>query len=83
MSSASSSETLQHEGPASTWDSGCRPGDDLGSGEVDYQAKGYTFSRPFRLVVSYGEVLGRSSPTPQLPLSPEPPWEGATGTGHQ
>ncbi|XP_070251972.1 Fc receptor-like A isoform X1 [Myotis yumanensis] len=50
---AASSETLQCEGPVSTWDSGCRPGDDLGSREVDYQARGYTFSRPIRLVVSY------------------------------
>lgn len=62
-SSAASSESLQCEGPVSTRDSGCRPREDVGSREVDYLARGYTFSRPIRLVVSYGKVLGRSSPT--------------------
>lgn len=82
-SSAARSETLQCEGPVSTWDSACHPGDHSGSGEVDFQAKGYTFSRPLRLVVSYGKVLGRSSPTSQSsPFSPGPR-EGAAGNGHR
>lgn len=72
-SSAASSESLQCEGPVSTWDSGCRPGDALGSGEVDYQARVYTFSRPIRLVVSYGKVLGRSSPTSHSSPSAQSP----------
>ncbi|XP_015419042.1 PREDICTED: Fc receptor-like A [Myotis davidii] len=49
---AAGSESLQCEGPVSTRDSGCRP-DDVGAREVDYLARGYMFSRPIRLVVSY------------------------------
>ncbi|CAK6439881.1 unnamed protein product [Pipistrellus nathusii] len=61
---AASSEALQCEGPVSTGDSACHPGDDRGSGEVDFQAKGYTFSRPLRLVVSYDWLILQGPATP-------------------
>uniref|UniRef100_A0A8P0SHW5 Fc receptor like A n=1 Tax=Canis lupus familiaris TaxID=9615 RepID=A0A8P0SHW5_CANLF len=47
-------ETLQCEGPVSTQDSSCDTQEDLmGPREVDFQVKGYTFSKPFHLIVSY------------------------------
>lgn len=60
-SSAASFETLQCEGPVNTPDSSCHPHEHLmDAREVDFQVKGYTFSKPFHLIVSYGEVLGRT-----------------------
>ena len=59
--SAAPFETLQCEGPVSTQDSSCDTQEDLmGPREVDFQVKGYTFSKPFHLIVSYGEVSGRT-----------------------
>lgn len=59
LSPAASFETLQCEGPVSTQDSSCDTEEDLTSPrEVDFQFKGYTFSEPFHLIVSYGEVFG-------------------------
>ncbi|XP_048962799.1 Fc receptor-like A isoform X1 [Canis lupus baileyi] len=55
-------ETLQCEGPVSTQDSSCDTQEDLmGPREVDFQVKGYTFSKPFHLIVSYGKP--HKSPT--------------------
>lgn len=53
-----SSETLQCEGPVSTRDSSCHAGALEDSREKDFRVKGYTFSKPFHLMVSYGEALG-------------------------
>ncbi|KAG3281132.1 Fc receptor like A, transcript variant X3 [Ictidomys tridecemlineatus] len=51
---AASFETLQCEGPVSTEKSNCHMDDDLKDPrETDYQVKGYTFSEPFHLIVSY------------------------------
>lgn len=44
--------------------------------ETDYQVKGYTFSEPFHLIVSYGKVLGRPNQCPKLLLlAPQPTQE--------
>lgn len=60
-SSAARFETLQCERPVSTQDGICHIDEDLrGQREADFQLKGYTFSQPFHLIVSYGEVLGRT-----------------------
>ncbi|EDM09238.1 similar to FCRL, isoform CRA_c [Rattus norvegicus] len=61
MSLAASLETLKCEGPVSTEHSSCLAateedeGDDdmARSGEADFRFKGYTFSKPFHLIVSY------------------------------
>ncbi|XP_006173214.1 LOW QUALITY PROTEIN: Fc receptor-like A [Camelus ferus] len=54
-------EALQCEGPVSTQESSCHMDDDLpGPGEVDFQVKGYTFSEPFHLVVSYDWLILQS-----------------------
>ncbi|XP_077742856.1 Fc receptor-like A [Canis aureus] len=51
-------ETLQCEGPVSTQDSSCDTQEDLmGPREVDFQVKGYTFSKPFHLIVSYDWLI--------------------------
>uniref|UniRef100_A0AAA9S4E5 Fc receptor like A n=2 Tax=Bos TaxID=9903 RepID=A0AAA9S4E5_BOVIN len=51
---AASFEALQCKGPASTQDSMCHPEDDLTDPrEVSFQVKGYTFSEPVHLTVSY------------------------------
>ena len=61
LSAAASFEALQCKGPASTQDSMCHPEDDLTEPrEVSFQVKGYTFSEPIHLIVSYGEVLERT-----------------------
>ncbi|XP_025783626.1 Fc receptor-like A isoform X7 [Puma concolor] len=66
---AASFETLQCEGPVSTQDSSCDTEEDLTSPrEVDFQFKGYTFSKPFHLIVSYGPSSSTAAPT----LSPAP-----------
>ncbi|XP_077616101.1 Fc receptor-like A [Crocuta crocuta] len=55
---AASFDTLQCEGPVSTRDSGCDTEEDLTCPkEVDFQVKGYTFSKPFHLVVSYDWLI--------------------------
>uniref|UniRef100_A0A8C9KK74 Fc receptor like A n=1 Tax=Panthera tigris altaica TaxID=74533 RepID=A0A8C9KK74_PANTA len=55
---AASFETLQCEGPVSTQDSSCDTEEDLTSPrEVDFQFKGYTFSEPFHLIVSYDWLI--------------------------
>ncbi|XP_025747985.2 Fc receptor-like A isoform X3 [Callorhinus ursinus] len=47
-------EMLQCEGPVRTQDSSCDTQEDLTNPrEVDFQVKGYTFSKPFHLIVSY------------------------------
>ncbi|XP_055480595.1 Fc receptor-like A [Psammomys obesus] len=59
---AVSSETLKCEGPVSTEQSSCHTHDDdnddddsdmTHSGEAGFQFKGYAFSKPFHLIVSY------------------------------
>ncbi|XP_066117095.1 Fc receptor-like A isoform X6 [Saccopteryx bilineata] len=46
--------TLQCEGPVSTPDSDCHVEEGpTSSREVDFQPQGYTFSKPFHLIVSY------------------------------
>uniref|UniRef100_A0A8C9BXQ3 Fc receptor like A n=1 Tax=Phocoena sinus TaxID=42100 RepID=A0A8C9BXQ3_PHOSS len=51
---AASFEALQCEGPVSTQEGSCHTEDDLTDPrEVDFQVKGYTFSEPFHLIVSY------------------------------
>ena len=85
LSAAASFEALQCKGPASTQDSMCHPEDDLTDPrEVSFQVKGYTFSEPVHLTVSYGEVLERTDqcrqlflPFPKALLSaPQPTQEG-------
>lgn len=85
LSAAASFEALQCEGPASTQQSMCHPEDDLTDPkEVRFQVKGYTFSEPIHLIVSYGEVLERTDqcgqlflPFPKALLSaPQPTQEG-------
>ncbi|XP_016065946.1 PREDICTED: Fc receptor-like A [Miniopterus natalensis] len=62
---AASFEALQCEGPASTRDSGCHMKRELrGSREVDFQVKGYTFSQPFHLTVSYDWLILQGPATP-------------------
>uniref|UniRef100_A0A8C0CQB7 Fc receptor like A n=1 Tax=Balaenoptera musculus TaxID=9771 RepID=A0A8C0CQB7_BALMU len=73
---AASFEALQCEGPVSTQESSCHPEDDLTDPrEVDFQVKGYTFSAPFHLVVSYGPSSSAAPPTlnpaPQKSAAPE------------
>ncbi|NP_001094152.1 Fc receptor-like A precursor [Rattus norvegicus] len=65
MSLAASLETLKCEGPVSTEHSSCLAateedeGDDdmARSGEADFRFKGYTFSKPFHLIVSYDWLI--------------------------
>lgn len=76
---AASSETLKCEGLVSTEQGSCQAaaeedegdeddGDMTQSSEAGFQFKGYTFSKPFHLSVSYGEI-----PVPQTtPGSPSP-----------
>ncbi|XP_046285079.1 Fc receptor-like A isoform X1 [Marmota monax] len=64
-SSAASFETLQCEGPVSTEKSDCHMDDDLKDPrETDYQVKGYTFSEPFHLIVSYDWLILQGPATP-------------------
>ncbi|XP_037362462.1 Fc receptor-like A isoform X3 [Talpa occidentalis] len=59
-------ETLQREGPAGAQDSGCHIEDDLTDPrDVDFHFRGYTFSEPFHLIVSYDWLILRS---PALPI---------------
>ncbi|XP_027465771.1 Fc receptor-like A isoform X1 [Zalophus californianus] len=51
-------EMLQCEGPVRTQDSSCDTQEDLTNPrEVDFQVKGYTFSKPFHLIVSYDWLI--------------------------
>ncbi|XP_024607384.1 Fc receptor-like A isoform X3 [Neophocaena asiaeorientalis asiaeorientalis] len=64
-SSAASFEALQCEGPVSTQEGSCHTEDDLTDPrEVDFQAKGYTFSEPFHLIVSYDWLILQSPAWP-------------------
>ncbi|XP_057171188.1 Fc receptor-like A [Ursus arctos] len=55
---AATFETLQCEGPVRTQDSSCGIQEDLTDPrEVDFQVKGYTFSKPFHLIVSYDWLI--------------------------
>ncbi|XP_014638762.1 PREDICTED: Fc receptor-like A isoform X1 [Ceratotherium simum simum] len=64
-SSAASFETLQCERPVSSQDSSCHTDEDLtGPREVDFQLKGYTFSQPFHLIVSYDWLILQSPAKP-------------------
>uniref|UniRef100_A0A8C8YPG2 Fc receptor like A n=1 Tax=Prolemur simus TaxID=1328070 RepID=A0A8C8YPG2_PROSS len=59
-------ETLQCEGPVSTKKSSCHTNEDLTSQrEAGFQFKGYTFSEPFHLIVSYDWLIiqGPAMPT--------------------
>uniref|UniRef100_A0A2K6EJK4 Fc receptor like A n=1 Tax=Propithecus coquereli TaxID=379532 RepID=A0A2K6EJK4_PROCO len=74
---AASFETLQCEGPVSTEESSCHIDEDLTSQrEAGFQVKGYTFSQPFHLIVSYGPASSAASPT----LNPAPQKSAAPGT---
>ncbi|XP_022364519.1 Fc receptor-like A isoform X3 [Enhydra lutris kenyoni] len=66
-------EMLQCEGPVRTQDSSCDSQEDFTAPrEVDFQVKGYTFSKPFHLIVSY-ELF----PVPLLRATPSAePQEG-------
>uniref|UniRef100_A0A8C6CKB6 Fc receptor like A n=1 Tax=Moschus moschiferus TaxID=68415 RepID=A0A8C6CKB6_MOSMO len=73
---AASFEALQCKGPASTQESTCHPEDDLTDPEeVSFQVKGYTFSEPVHLTVSYGPSSPAApttlTPAPQKPDAPE------------
>ncbi|XP_037362464.1 Fc receptor-like A isoform X4 [Talpa occidentalis] len=70
-------ETLQREGPAGAQDSGCHIEDDLTDPrDVDFHFRGYTFSEPFHLIVSY-ELF----PAPVLRATPSAePTEGGLVT---
>ncbi|XP_044800044.1 Fc receptor-like A isoform X1 [Bubalus bubalis] len=62
---AASFEALQCKGPASTQDSMCHPEDDLTEPrEVSFQVKGYTFSEPIHLIVSYDWLILQSPAKP-------------------
>ncbi|KAG8515758.1 Fc receptor-like A [Galemys pyrenaicus] len=58
-------KTLQHEGPVSAQDGGCHTEDDLTDPrELDFQYRGYTFSEPFHLIVSYDWLILRGPAMP-------------------
>uniref|UniRef100_A0A8C4M1Q8 Fc receptor like A n=1 Tax=Equus asinus TaxID=9793 RepID=A0A8C4M1Q8_EQUAS len=58
-------ETLQCERPVSTQDGICHIDEDLrGQREADFQLKGYTFSQPFHLIVSYDWLILQSPAKP-------------------
>ncbi|XP_012584363.1 PREDICTED: Fc receptor-like A [Condylura cristata] len=63
--SAACLETLQHERPVGAQDSGCHTEDILTDPqEMDFQGKGYTFSEPFHLIVSYDWLILRGPAQP-------------------
>uniref|UniRef100_A0A8C3W0H8 Fc receptor like A n=1 Tax=Catagonus wagneri TaxID=51154 RepID=A0A8C3W0H8_9CETA len=74
---AASFEALQCKGPLSSQESRCHTDEDLTDPrEVDFQVKGYTFSEPFHLIVSY-ELF----PAPVLRATPSAePREGSPVT---
>ncbi|KAM9692813.1 Fc receptor-like A isoform 2-T2 [Dama dama] len=58
-------EALQCEGPASTQEGMCHPEDDFTDPkEVNFQVKGFTFSEPFHLIVSYDWLILQSPAKP-------------------
>ncbi|XP_065796166.1 Fc receptor-like A [Muntiacus reevesi] len=58
-------EALQCERPASTQEGMCRPEDDfMDPKEVNFQVKGFTFSEPFHLIVSYDWLILQSPAKP-------------------
>ncbi|XP_057584379.1 Fc receptor-like A isoform X2 [Hippopotamus amphibius kiboko] len=62
---AASFEALQCERPLSTQKSSCHTEDGLtGPREVDFEIKGYTFSEPFHLIVSYDWLILQSPTRP-------------------
>jgi hypothetical protein len=68
---AASFETLQCEGPVSPGESRRHTDEDVTNpNEAGYQIKGYTFSEPFHLIVSYGKVLGRPDQCSKPILAP-------------
>lgn len=63
---AASSETLKCEGPVSTDQSSCHTDEEedvTHSGDADFQVKGYKFSKPFHLIVSYDWLILQSPAT--------------------
>ncbi|CAO2638292.1 Fc receptor-like A [Lemmus lemmus] len=66
-SSAASPETLKCEGPVSTDQSSCHTDEEeedvIHSGDADFQAKGYKFSKPLHLIVSYDWLILQSPAT--------------------
>uniref|UniRef100_A0A2K5QJD3 Fc receptor like A n=1 Tax=Cebus imitator TaxID=2715852 RepID=A0A2K5QJD3_CEBIM len=61
---AASFKTLQCERPVHTEESSCHMEDDLTDPrEAGFQIKGYTFSEPFHLIVSYGPLASAAPPT--------------------
>ncbi|XP_060054090.1 Fc receptor-like A isoform X5 [Erinaceus europaeus] len=77
---AASVNMLQCGHPVSTQDSRCAPQkDDLKNPEeADFQIKGYTFSEPFHLIVSYDP----SSTIAPLSMNPTPQKMAAPETAH-
>uniref|UniRef100_A0A8C3W3D1 Fc receptor like A n=1 Tax=Catagonus wagneri TaxID=51154 RepID=A0A8C3W3D1_9CETA len=62
---AASFEALQCKGPLSSQESRCHTDEDLTDPrEVDFQVKGYTFSEPFHLIVSYDWLILQSPTRP-------------------
>ncbi|KAF4021112.1 hypothetical protein G4228_012905 [Cervus hanglu yarkandensis] len=58
-------EALQCERPASTQEGMCHPEDDFTDPkEVNFQVKGFTFSEPFHLIVSYDWLILQSPAKP-------------------
>ncbi|XP_041518865.1 Fc receptor-like A [Microtus oregoni] len=64
---AASSETLKCEGPVSPDHSSCHTDEEeedvTHSGDADFQVKGYKFSKPFHLIVSYDWLILQSPAT--------------------
>ncbi|XP_039695782.1 Fc receptor-like A isoform X1 [Pteropus medius] len=64
-------EMLQCEGPVSTQDSSCHTASDVtGPRDSDFQVKGYTFSKPFHLIVSYDWLILQSPAMPMFEGDP-------------
>lgn len=62
---------LQCEGPVSTRDSSCHTASDVtGPRDSDFQVKGYTFSEPFHLTVSYDWLILQSPAMPMFEGDP-------------
>ncbi|XP_050014176.1 Fc receptor-like A isoform X1 [Alexandromys fortis] len=64
---AASSETLKCEGPVSPDHSSCHTDEEeedvIHPGDADFQVKGYKFSKPFHLIVSYDWLILQSPAT--------------------
>ncbi|XP_047640022.1 Fc receptor-like A isoform X2 [Phacochoerus africanus] len=69
-SPAASFDALQCKGPLSSQESRCHMDEDLTDlRDVDFQIKGYTFSEPFHLIVSYGSALGPPGPNREFSIA--------------